>query len=300
MSSSYSGSGSGSGSVVSSNRPYSFSDDAKKELAIKSNHQCSICKADAHKDDDREHTDQWEAAHCIAASDIGVSPQLTVAVKMKIVSTTGPDAHEALGVSDAKRNGMWRAYYPLPSSGYELKIASLFKVPQSARQGGYPLLKVLRAILNEFEPSEMTLQQFLKNYTKDFPALRSQYHLLRTTPGAVSMYMGPARPVNIYHQPFLLHDTNSSNLARHIFATTDSTEPHIWHLPCLKPENVMAVLLYMTGKPQAIYQKLCLTLGDCVLDDDRILGGDLTVPDDAVPDDDRILKLVHEWRSQIV
>ncbi|KAJ7227344.1 hypothetical protein GGX14DRAFT_386039 [Mycena pura] len=50
----------------------------------------------------------------------------------------------------------------------------------------YLPVKILSALMEEYNLTMMTMQEFLENvYIEDFPELRSLYHLVRNSPGAV-------------------------------------------------------------------------------------------------------------------
>ncbi|KAJ7229117.1 hypothetical protein GGX14DRAFT_616875 [Mycena pura] len=102
---------------------------------------------------------------------------------------------------------------PHPAPGYELKISSLFKLPHRASQGNFllcPPLKILRTLMEEYDPTMMTMQEFLENiYAQDFPELLSLYHLVRNSPRAVPMFLGTGQVVTIGHEQFCLHNTRS-------------------------------------------------------------------------------------------
>ncbi|KAJ7193202.1 hypothetical protein GGX14DRAFT_405635, partial [Mycena pura] len=83
-----------------SNRPFTFTNRDKADLAIKSDNQCSICR------DIYEPEDVGRAAHYIAASE--AHEVLHVALTYNIVSPSGPqDLKEALDVNIAQGNGIW-------------------------------------------------------------------------------------------------------------------------------------------------------------------------------------------------
>ncbi|KAJ7228266.1 hypothetical protein GGX14DRAFT_612011 [Mycena pura] len=118
-----------------------------------------------------------------------------------VVPQNGPsDPGEALGVNDAKLNGIWLC----PTCHGMLSKDNLLICPP---------LQILRAVRERFDPMKVTMQEFSKNiYAKEFSGLRSLYHLNQVRPNRFD-------------------------------------RSHIWRFPCLMLENVMAVLLYMTGRP---------------------------------------------------
>ena len=113
-----------SGSTTSSSLPFTFTELDEADLAIKSDNRCSICGMAIYKGGVQEYR-SGKAARYIAASETKARemvscikvellsnayiPQLNVALTYNIVSQNGPqDPEEALGVSVAQVNGIWR------------------------------------------------------------------------------------------------------------------------------------------------------------------------------------------------
>ncbi|KAJ7220496.1 hypothetical protein GGX14DRAFT_559289 [Mycena pura] len=205
-------------SFSSSSRPYyAFPEDSKPALDGHPSHH------------------QGEAAHCIPAS-VKADDVVDLAGQYNIVSEKGPDNHAALGVSNPLRNGMWLCANCHKSLGRDISIVLC------------PPLTILRVILDEWDRLQ-TLQDFCKMKYKHFPRLRSVYHLLQVGRLAPPpLYSSTGRVVNIGREQFCLHDTPDPDGAlRQYRFDSEPTVPHLWRFPCLKPENVMAVLLHLTG-----------------------------------------------------
>ncbi|KAJ7226089.1 hypothetical protein GGX14DRAFT_556837 [Mycena pura] len=227
-----------SSSGSSSNRPYAFNPVDEAELATRSDNRCSICRVEMFRGGIRGKK-TGQAAHCIGASESTAIAVLNSAPVLGIVSRIGPDPDVALGVRNARVNGMWLC----PTCHWELSKEEIVLCPP---------LKILRAIRDDFDPRVITMQEFLqKVYTKDFPKLRFLYHFVRNIPEVGSLVMFPGNLVTLYREKFCLHVANPNpktmKMEDHFFELTDSTAPHIWRFPCLQPENVMAVLLHMTN-----------------------------------------------------
>ncbi|KAJ7202404.1 hypothetical protein GGX14DRAFT_399567 [Mycena pura] len=224
---------------IASSRLYDFQDSDKLLLAAKSRHRCSICRISVEKQGAQE-ARSGEAAHWIGASfSIAHIPQLAVAAAHCVIAPT-EDPGTALHVNDVRYNALW-----LCSNCHTMLGKNNFLV--------CPPLKILRALRENFDPRSTNMQAFLELvYANEFPELRHLYHFVRISPRPVDMYLGPSKIVKRGHERFRLQNSSTTGKVEQIpfdNETSLTEPPSIWRFPCLAPENVMAVLLHITGRP---------------------------------------------------